>query len=255
MRTPQNTCLLLTALLAMHVPSHADRQEESAPDQTGESTRVQPQTLSPERNVAGNVITSARDPKVRIELPASVRYVGADRWVLYDIADCELHAFVEVDGNNTVQRRYWVQFEGYLPTRPELSHQYDSVRHTTIGAMDFYVDTWVTPMDAKDEPGSDSEHIKKLIRAKGYKLPAAMMSVRLVHLLDEKKRKELMIIYSEDVATTGFSAADLRPGGKAHDRWPAIENGLIARAKQRISLRLPSCPRHPSSLTCLVAGS
>ena len=30
------------------------------------------------------------------------------------------------------------------------------------------------------------------------------MYVRLVHLLDKEKRKELMIIYGEDLAPTGF---------------------------------------------------
>jgi len=232
MNIARSSCLVLGAILVTQRPVDAANGKEPGPSVAD----VQAQTKAPERKVAGNVITSARDPKARIELPRSVRYVGADRWVLYDIADCELHAFVEVDGNNNVQRRYWVQFEGYLPTRPELKHQYDSVRHTKIGGIDFYVDTWVTPGDAKDEPGSDSQHIKALIRAKGYKLPAAMMSVRLVHLLDEQKRKELMIIYSEDAATTGFSAADLREGGKAYDRWPAIAEGLIERAESRISL-------------------
>jgi hypothetical protein len=126
------------------------------------------QSRQPERKVAGNVITSESDPKVRIELPRSVQYVGADRWVLYGMADCELHAFVEADEQKNVQRLYWVQFEGYLPTRPELSHTYDSVRHTNIGGLDFYVDTWVMASAAADKPGSDTEHIKALIRGKGY---------------------------------------------------------------------------------------
>ncbi len=34
-----------------------------------------------------------------------------------------------------------------------------------------------------------------------------MKYVRLVHLLDEQRRKELMIIYGEDLAPTGFTAA------------------------------------------------
>ena len=178
-----------------------------------------------------HVITSERDPKVRIRLPESVQYVGADRWVLYDIADCELHAFVEADPQKNVERLYWVQFEGYLPTKPELAHQYDSPRHVQIGGLDFFVDTWVKSNDAGQRPGSDGEHIRALIRAKGYKLPAGMMCVRLVHLLDEQKRKELMIIYGEDVSPTGYTATDLDKGGKAHnDRWPAIEKGLIERA-------------------------
>lgn len=198
---------------------------------------AQPEAKSPERMVSGNVIISKIDPKARIELPASTKYLGADRWVLYGMADCELHAFVEADDQKNVQRLYWVQFEGYLPTRPELHHTYDSIRHTNIGGLDFYVDTWVSRSDAKDEPDSDSEHIQTLIRAKGYRMPAGMMKVRLVHLLDEPKRKEMMIIYGEDLAATGYTADDLRQEGRAHDQWPTITDGLIERARRQISLR------------------
>ncbi|MGB6631848.1 MAG: hypothetical protein WBE52_11445 [Terriglobales bacterium] len=205
------------------------------------------QITGPERHVDGNVITSERDPKIRIELPKSVQYVGADRWVLYGIADCELHAFVEAngqkpDGQKNVQRLYWVQFEGYLPTKPDLKHTYDSPRHTQIGGLDFYVDTWVRQNDEKIEPGSDREHIEALLRAKGYKMPAGMMYVRLVHLLDERKRKELMIIYGEDVASTGFTAAELHEGGKAYAQWPAIDKDLIERAEEKITVEKLSKP-------------
>jgi hypothetical protein len=190
----------------------------------------------PERNVQSNVISSERDPKVRIELPKSVRYVGADRFVLLGIADCELHAFVEADAKRRVQRLYWIQFEGYLPTKPELHHQYDSPRHATIAGWDFYVDTWVSQKDHKVEPESDTEHIRALIRAHGYEIPTGMMSVRLVHLLDEAKRKELMIIYGEDVVSTGFTAVDLQKSGKAYEQWPGIENGLVERAQSKIKI-------------------
>ncbi len=182
----------------------------------------------------GNVISSERDPAVRIHLPKSAKYVGADRWVLYDIADCELHAFVVADSRKNVQRLYWVQFEGYVPTKPELKHTYDSPRHTNIGGMDFYVDTWVRPKDAEMRPGSDIEHILALIKAKGYKMPEGMMYVRLVHLLDEQKRKELMIIYAEDLAQSGFFVAELQPEGNSHDRWPVLEKGLIERAQKSL---------------------
>ena len=192
---------------------------------------------APERKIEhNNVIISERDPKGRIELPKSVQYVGADRWVLYDIADCELHAFVEADEHQNVQRLYWIQFESYLPSKPDLHHTYDSPWHTTIGGLDFYVDTWVKLTNEKITPGSDEEHIQSLIRRKGFKLPAGMMSVRLVHLLDEQKRKELMFIYAEDVAPTGFAAADLKKGGKAYDQWPAIEENLVERAERKIKI-------------------
>jgi len=194
------------------------------------------QNGAPERRVQGNTTISQHYPKLRIRLPESARYVGADRWVLYGIADCELHAFVKEDAQKNVQELYWVQFESYIPTRPELHHTYDSPRHATIGGLDFYVDTWPRSTGEKTESGSDREHIDALVRAKGYKIPADMMYVRLVHLLDAKKRKELMIIYGEDLASTGFTAADLREGGKASGQSPALENGLIERAKAKIGL-------------------
>jgi len=62
----------------------------------------------------------------------------------------------------------------------------------------------------------------------------------LVHLLDEQKRKELMVIYGEDVSHTGFTATDLREGGRAFSRWPVIENALIERAKSKITIRVPN---------------
>jgi len=194
------------------------------------------QSTPPERKVAGNVVTSLRDPAIRIELPRDAQYVGADRWVLYGIADCELHAFVEADEKRNVQRLYWVQFEGYLPSRPDLHHTYDSPKHATIGGLDFYVDSWVRTKDATPDSGSDREHIEALMSAKRYRMPEAMMYVRLVHLLDKEKRKELMIIYGEDLASTGLTAAELSEGGKAHDRWPAIADALLDRAEKRIMI-------------------
>jgi hypothetical protein len=190
----------------------------------------------PERKVEGNMITSERDPKVRIQLPKSAEYAGSDRWNLYDVADCEVQVFVEADAQKNVQRLYWVQFEGYLPAKPEMKYQYDSPQHATIGGLDFYLDTWFRPNHAATRPGSDREHVQALISAKGYKMPAGMMYVRLVHLLNEQKRKELMIIYGEDLAPTGHTVDDLQEGG-GHSPWPVIAKGLVERAEQKIVLQ------------------
>jgi hypothetical protein len=121
-----------------------------------------------------------------------------------------------------------VQFEKYLPTRPELKHTYDSPRHVNLGGMDFYGDTWVRTEDAETQPGSDVEHIVALIRAKGYR-PDGMMSVRLVHLLDEQKRQELMVIYGEDANKAGSTLRNFRRkakhmiGGRRSPRAPSKE--------------------------------
>jgi hypothetical protein len=63
-----------------------------------------------------------------------------------------------------------------------------------------------------------------------------MLNVRLVHLPDEQKRKELMIIYAEDTAFAGVAWTDLFPGGKAAGQWPDIQKALEERAETRIVL-------------------
>jgi len=200
------------------------------------------ETKRPERRVQEDVLTSDHDPRIRVVLPATSHYLGADRWILGGFDDCELHAFVDTDEQKTVQRLYWVQFEGYLPSRPNMHHTYDSPRHAEMAGMDFYVDTWPRATNAKTEAGSDLEHLEALIRSNGYHLPAGMIYARFVHLLDQEKRKELMIIYAENLAPTGLTAADLLKGGKDYRRWPTLERDVIDRAEQNIKLHAPSEP-------------
>jgi hypothetical protein len=193
------------------------------------------QELKPERIVRGNVIASARDPALTITLPKNAIYVGADRWELYGIADCEVHVFVEADADKHVSKVYWLQYEGYLPARPELTHNYTKDRKILFAGRETYVRARFGPTADTGKPDSDLEHVRNLIKTAGYSMPAEMLNLRLVNLLDDKGRKELMIIYSEDLAPTGFSAADLAPGGHGADQWPVIEQALIKRAGENIA--------------------
>jgi hypothetical protein len=197
----------------------------------------------PERTVSHNTVISRRDPAVNITLPGSAHYLGAERFLLTDpklgaFDDCELHAFVDSKDGRHIRRLYWVQFEAYLPSQPTLHHTYDSPRHLTIGGLDFYLDTWVSSGRTPEEPGSDGAHLDSLLAAHGYRRDDSM-SVRLVHLTDATKRKELMIIYAESLAPTGFTAAELKEGGADHARWTAIEGELVRRAKQSIAISTP----------------
>jgi len=65
------------------------------------------QTIAPERKVERNAVLSARDPNVRVSISAVAQLCRANRWNLYDIADCELHAFVDSDAQKNVQGLYW----------------------------------------------------------------------------------------------------------------------------------------------------
>jgi hypothetical protein len=65
----------------------------------------------------------------------------------------------------------------------------------------------------------------------------------------------LMIIYGEDLAPTGFTAAELSESGKAHDRWPGIRMPCsnVRRDTSRLSQQnreLKCAPSHGMTLTC-----
>ncbi len=194
------------------------------------------QDTQPERVIQGNAIISQRDPAMRIELPRAAQYVGGDRWILYGIADCEIHVFVEADSIKQVKHMYWVQFEQYVSSRPELQHNYKPQELANFAGVDTYVRAQFGKSSDPAKEGSDLEHVQALIRAKGYTLPPEMMNVRLVRLLDTQRRKELMIIYSEDLAPTGLKVDDLMPDGKATESWPRIQKSLIDRAEGQIHL-------------------
>lgn len=201
------------------------------------SALLQAHAMEPQRNVVGNTISSQQMPRITIQLPKTAAYLGADRWILGGYDDCEMHLFVESDPSRGVKRLYWIQFEAYVPERPDMHHDYGASRHIRVGGMDFYLDTWLEGNNEAIAAGSDTEHEHRLIAAKGYRLPADGMYVRLVHLPDAQKRHEVMIIYGEDLAPTGDTAKDLGKLGSRHDQWAGVEKALIARATASVTIQ------------------
>ena len=193
------------------------------------------------RAVLGNTIISRHDPAVAIKVPSAFHYVGTDRFVLSDrnlgkFDQCELYSFVDANASQHIRKFYWIQFEAYLPSQPHIHHAYDSPRHVTIAGLDFYLDTWVSAAGTPPEPGSDQAHFYALLASHGYRR-SDFMYLRLVHLTDATKRKELMIIYAESLAGSGYTAAQLDKGGAQHARWAAIDNALIRRGERSVALR------------------
>jgi len=191
-------------------------------------------TLAPERTVEGTTITSTRDPAITIKLPAEARYLGADRWELYTACDAELHVFVEAGPDKRVQRLYWIQFEQYLP-KNAYTYDYEFKEKLTHAGLVFDVSPNYRRTKGWVRPGSDREHVIAMLTKHGYALPEETMSVRLVNLLDDSRRKELMFIYSEDLAASGSSVKELKGRG-GDGKWAELKPALIERALKRIQL-------------------
>ena len=78
---------------------------------------------------------------------------------------------------------------------------------------------------------ADGARARAFLEGKGYRMASDdILSQRLVYLVDEAKRNELMIIYLEDLSGMGLTAADLAEGGRAAAKWDEISNGLLDRA-------------------------
>jgi len=189
------------------------------------------------RIVAGQVLTSKDTPAVRLEFDKAFKYVGAQSFVLYGVANAEQHFFVDADKDGRMKRFFWVQFEGYLPTNTN-SYNYKSPKIVNAGGFDFFADVY--PRSLKGDlgrPDSDGNRARAFLSAKGLKMIGTeFISQRLVHMVDQAKRNELMIIYIEDLSDTGLTAADLIEGGSARARWPEISQGLLDRALKNMKV-------------------
>ena len=74
-----------------------------------------------------------------------------------------------------------------------------------------------------------------ILRRNNIPIPPEVMNVRMVQMLDDPEgtgrgRRELMLIYSENLAPTGRTLADLTTEGRPDERWRPLEQPLIERA-------------------------
>jgi hypothetical protein len=131
----------------------------------------------------------------------------------------------------------WVQFEGYLPGNTH-TYKYAINKSVNIGGLDFIADAYAR--NIKQNPGrpdSDGSRARGFLESKGYRLASDdVLSQRLVYLVDEDKRNELMIIYLEDLSGMKLTAADFAAGGSAAAKWDEISKGLLERAMKNMKV-------------------
>jgi hypothetical protein len=222
----------MAVILVGITPAAAQRPAASA------ETQVPAASIAPAElgaRVQGRAVTHASEG-ITVRVPAAATYVGGERFSLYGIADAEIHVFAEADAQRRLTRYYWVQFESYLPNR--LEHRYNYAEGNR--RLDLWgAATWVRggPQRTSNPPraGSDSEHVRGILTRAGYTIPPEMAYVRLVQILDDPQgtgqgRRELMMIYSEDLAATGRTYADLVQDGRVTAAWQPLEQPLIQRA-------------------------
>lgn len=196
------------------------------------------------RSVSQNELVSNHDPAVTMRFGPAFRHLGGQQFVLYGVADTEQHFFVETTDDNKLRSVYWIQFEAYLPDNSYEYDYEDSPLRLQLGDYDFFADTAAVQSDPerKRRRGTDGARAREFLQSKGYTFPQNYVYARLVHLTDDSRRKELMVIFIEDLAPLGLTGSDLQEGGKAAQRWPEIEKNHLDKIRRTMTLVSPRDP-------------
>ena len=186
-----------------------------------------PVTLQAQRLVEDNRIISEALPQAVIEVADDLMYAGMQQFVLHDVADCEQHFFVELDGMR-IKRLLLIQFEGFIEGVPN-TYSYGGELVTHSGQSWYRGTAAVTLPAVEPRPDSDGARGRTFLRDKGWTLGPDIYSQRLVWLLDDPPKNEVIVIYTEDLADHGLTAADVKRGGQDFKRWPALDAMLQER--------------------------
>ena len=204
------------------------------------SSVLQQQIRTKTGMVQGQVLTSAGMPSLRLKFDKAFKYAGTQSFVLYEVANAEQHFFVDADKAGRIKRMYWIQFEGYLPSNNH-TYKYPVTKTVKLAGLDFIADAYARNVKANPgRPDSDGSRARAFLESKGHRMANdEVIFQRLVHLVDESRRAEIMIIYLENLSAMGLTAADVAEGGKAFAQWNQISKGLLERALKNMEVSRP----------------
>ncbi len=94
----------------------------------------------------------------------------------------------------------------------------------------------ITTPDKNRKAGTDGAMVRQFLASKGYSYPTEVAYARMVYLTDASRQKELMIIFMDDLASYGLTAAELNDGGTNAARWPEIEQAHLDRIRDTLTM-------------------
>ena len=194
------------------------------------------------RHVKGQVLTSIYLPSIRVRFDKGFKYLGSQKFILYDRAQVEQYFFVDADNQQRIRRMYMVQFEGYLPNI-NATYDYPVTKTISLSGQTYIVDVEsISDVSAalKQNPQSDVAHAASFLTSKGYRVSESIMFQRFVRLVDDAKRNEFILLYVEDAGASAsseteraaqeFSIRALKGFSSLRLKTLACESGLERRA-------------------------
>jgi hypothetical protein len=164
------------------------------------------------RAVERNVLVSTRDPVARIEVDKDLKYVGAFRFDLKNMACVERHIFAGVH-NRRIKRLFIVQLEEILESSSEIYRwqMRDAIR---LGDGVYRHNVWAfdTAVSIREEPEAETAKTDAFLKERGLKLESELVMSRFARVVGEDRKHELIFFYMEPLASWHQRAADFPDG-------------------------------------------
>lgn len=173
-------------------------------------------------------------------MPEDARYIGSTRFDLKDVADAEIHLFVESDASGEFERAYWIQFESYLPTLPDATYDFmdDGMPLARLGEMELYYRARFGSADDAPTPDTEAFRVYRMIDDAGYTLPSETYSAQFHQVVSEDNRSEILVIVIGDLADVELSFDQLVAGGRDGRPLQLLSERVLPIAQNTVSIDL-----------------
>ncbi len=202
------------------------------------------------RFVKGNTIISKKLPKIEIKVDEEFSFVGKFDFEIIASSDeysedmqgkpvavGERYVFASTDENQSVNKLFIVQFEGFLPEN-DLIYNYDFDKSNFIGENKYRHNTWFYDSKklAQGNPNNEGAKTRTFLEEKGFQLEDQFMMSRFVGLASENRKNEIIIFYHEMLKkTTGYSLEEYEKSIN-DEEVKAIRDSFIERSRRSFSI-------------------
>ena len=202
------------------------------------------------RFVKGNTIISKKLPKIEIKVDEEFSFVGKFDFEIIASSDeysedmqgkpvavGERYVFASTDENQSVNKLFIVQFEGFLPEN-DLIYNYDFDKSNFIGENKYRHNTWFYDSKklAQGNPSNEGAKTRTFLEEKGFQLEDQFMMSRFVGLASENRKNEIIIFYHEMLKkTTGYSLEEYEKSIN-DEEVKAIRDSFIERSRRSFSI-------------------
>lgn len=197
------------------------------------------------RFAEGNTLVSSQLPDALITLPKAVNYIGSTRFDLKEVADAEIHLFVEVDKAGEFERAYWIQFESYLPRYPSASYDFTDggMPLASLGQMELYYRARFGRADDAPPEESEAFRVRRMIKNAGYSLPSETYSAQFHQVVSADNRSEILVIVIGDLSDVDLSFEQIVAGGREGRPLQLLSERVLPIAQRTVSITFSSRDR------------